>query len=95
MSARDLSPEQRRERGTNLCRRLAEDVALIAPQGIGSWDRAWDIVGPADAAFMAALSGWEADPSPGTLERTRAAYQAVLQAWRVATAAWERQEAQR
>jgi hypothetical protein len=81
MSARDLTPEERRERGTKLCERLAEDVASIVPKGIGRWDRAWDIVGGPDADFVAELTAWEAEPGTAALERVRGSYRAVLAAW--------------
>ena len=57
-------------------------MAEIATPGMGLWPRTWDIVAQADADFMASLSGWEADPTPATLDRTRAAYGSVLDAWR-------------
>lgn len=94
MTARDLTPEERRERGTSLCRRLAADVAKLAPEGIGRWDTAWEMVAGADATFMAALSGWEADPSEAALDRVRNAYGAVIDAWREAAHEYRaRQEA--
>ena len=55
----------RRDCGTALCHRLAARVADIAPEGIGSWDPAWDIVGGPDAEFMLALSLWESGPGRG------------------------------
>jgi len=82
MSARDLTPAERRERGTTLCRQLAEEVARIAPPGLGRWDRAWEIVGPPSADFMAALTAWEADPSPRTKEAVSEAYVELVYAWR-------------
>ncbi len=76
-----MSPEERRGRGTELCERLTQDVAEIAPPGIGHWDRTWEIVGPADAQFMVALSDWESEPTPEALATVTAAYDAVLDAW--------------
>jgi hypothetical protein len=84
-----MIPEERRDRGTELCRRLAQDVSEIAPPLIGHWDKAWDLVGDADAHFMATLSGWESDPSPEALATVSAAYDAVLAAWRDAVSQFE------
>lgn len=91
MSVRDLTPAERRERGTALCRQLAEDVARIVPRGLGSWGDAWDIVAPADAQFLAALTAWEADPGPTTVDTTRTAYRAVLDGWRLVARRFEAQ----
>lgn len=82
MNARLLTAAERRQRGTQLCGRLALEVASIVPAGIGGWARAWEITAAPDADFMAALSAWEADPTPTTLARTRVAYKAVLESWR-------------
>jgi hypothetical protein len=82
----DLTPEERREQGTELCRRLAADVAKVAPPGLGAWAPAWDAVASADAAFMVALTAWECDPSERTRLRLRDAYRTVLAAWKRAAA---------
>lgn len=52
-----------RERASAICARLARDVASIASEGVGAWPRAWEVVAGADADFMAALTGWESDPT--------------------------------
>ena len=77
-----MSPEERRGRGTELCQRLTQGVEEIAPPGIGHWDRTWEIVDPADAEFMVALSAWESEPTPDALATVTAAYDAVLVAWK-------------
>ncbi len=79
-----MSPEERRERGTALCRRLAADVASIAPPGLGAWAPAWGIVAEADVAFMVVLTAWEAEPSEPARLRVRDAYHRVLERWREA-----------
>lgn len=85
-----------RERGTEICRRLARDVESIVPKGIGRWPRAWEIVAEADADFMAALTAWEADPgNEAAKQRVREAYRAVVDAWRQAVAEYEREGAGR
>lgn len=87
-----------RERGTEMCRRLARDVASLTPEGIGAWPRTWELVASSDADFMAALTAWESDPKNETAkQRVRDAYAAVLHAWKEATAQYNRhrQEAER
>ena len=81
-----MSPEARLARGTSLCRRLAAEVASIAPPSLGAWDPVWEIVSEADASFIIALSAWEVAPTEEALERVRSAYEAVLGAWRYAGA---------
>lgn len=46
--------QDRTERPNRLCRRLAADVAAIAPAGLDTWDRAWEATG--DERAVAALS---------------------------------------
>ena len=79
-----MTPDERRNRGTELCKRFAADVAKIAPQGIGVWDLAWEIVNDADSTFVVELTAWEAAPSEPARLKVRAAYEAVLGAWREA-----------
>jgi len=95
MSAADLTPAERRERGTELCRRLAADVASIAPPGLGAWERTWEMVAPVDAEFMMRLTAWEAAPSEPARLRVRDAYRAVLEAWRSAAATYQRERSRR
>ena len=67
-----------------LCRRLAHDVADLAPEGIGGWPQAWDIVADADAGFLVALTAWEATGAERERDSVRTAYLAVMDAWKVA-----------
>ena len=90
-----MTAEKRRERGTELCRRLAQDVAAFVPEGIGSWEPAWDIVAEPDIAYLEALTGWEAAPSDETKSAVREAYHAVVEAWREAAHQYEREIAGR
>ena len=87
--------EQRQSKGKILCEKLTEAVAQIAPEGIGRWDRAWEIVDESSATFMNALSTWEVDPSDVAMQRVSDAYDGVLDGWRRAAAAFvaERSEA--
>lgn len=87
-----MTPEERRRRGTMLCEKLTREVAEIAPPGIGHWDRAWELVSDADASFMLALTRWEATGSDDDKPALREAYFAVLNAWRTATAEFNRHQ---
>jgi hypothetical protein len=82
----------RRERGTRLCRKLATEVSERAPEGIGSWEPAWDIVAPHDAEFLRALVAWEATGAEELKPRIRAAYFSVLKAWTEAARQFEREQ---
>ena len=79
-----MSYADRQEKGTLLSRKLAEAVAIIAPRGIGRWDRCWEVVDAPGGEFMTALSSWERDPSDVTMQRVSDAYDAVMAAWRIA-----------
>ena len=84
-----MTPEDRRGRGTELCKVLAGHVADIAPNGIGVLDRTWDVVAPADAEFMLVLIGWEATGGEADQAKVRAAFDRVLDAWRRASTLYE------
>ena len=75
--------DQRQAKGKILCEKLAAQVELIAPTGIGRWNP-WRIVDGPSAEFMTELSAWEIDPSNVAMQRVSAAYDAVMAAWRVA-----------
>ena len=81
-----MSYADRQETGRLLSRKLAEAVAIIAPRGIGRWDRCWEVVDAPSGEFMTALSAWEIDPSDVTMQRVSDAYDAVMAAWHVAVA---------
>ena len=81
----------RAEAARKLCERLAQDVAAIAPVGIGYWAEAWEIVAAADASFVILLSAWEATGSEADRTKVRAAFNAVLDAWREAVRQYEEQ----
>lgn len=71
----------RTEAATELCRRLAHDVTQLAPEGIGHWPQAWDIVADADARFLISLTDWEATGAERERVILRTAYLAVIDAW--------------
>ena len=79
-----MSYADRQEKGRLLSWKLAEAVAIIAPRGIGRWDRCWEVVDAPGGEFMTALSSWERDPSDVTMQRVSDAYDAVMAAWRIA-----------
>ncbi len=72
------------ERGTLICGRLTEAVNRMAVEGMGRWERTWEIVDPPTAEFWDALSAWEADPNDRTADRVRSTYQIVLKMWQQA-----------
>lgn len=85
--------DERQAKGKILCEKLSAQVAVIAPPGIGRWDRAWEIVDGSSATFMNALSAWEIDPSDATMQRVSDAYDHVLDAWRNAAAEYTAKKA--
>jgi len=86
-------PRERRERGSELCRKLARRVAEIAPAGLRRSDDAWEHVGPASADFMAALTAWEHEGADEAEQTLRTAYVALVEAWREAADAHRAREA--
>jgi hypothetical protein len=90
-----MTTDERREGGARLCRRLTDEVEKLAPEGIGRWPQTWEIVGEADAAFLAALTHWEATGDEAHKPPLREAYYSVLDAWRQAVSEYERQGAER
>ena len=95
MNPASFPPDERRRRGTALCQRLAEDVVAIVPDGIGAWPPAWDLVADADADFLSKLTAWEVAPSEPARLRVRAAYFAVVDAWRNAARQYQAQHDRR
>lgn len=79
-----MNAHARIAKGTRLCQRLAEDVTVSAPAGLGTWNRTWEIVGPDSTEFLVKLTTWEASGDASILPELRAAYDRVLEAWRVA-----------
>jgi hypothetical protein len=86
-----VSLDERRERGRLLCGHLAADVVKLAPEGVGRWERAWEIVAAADADFILALAHWEATGLDADKPALRAAYFAVLDAWKRAATEYRSQ----
>ena len=88
-----MTYDQRQAKGKILCQKLVEHVGRMAPEGIGRWNRSWEIVDGPSAEFMALLTAWEIDPSDMTMGRVSAAYDLVLAAWEEAGRAFERETA--
>ena len=86
-----MTRDELHDRGTRICERLSREVAEVAPDDIGGWERVWDIVAAPDASFMVALDAWEAEPTGDTKVGLKAAYKAVLDAWRRAATEFENQ----
>ncbi len=81
----------RAEAARKLCEQLVDDVAAIAPEGIGRWPEAWDIVDPPSAELMVALAAWEATGLEEDRARVRVWYGRVLAAWKEAARQYERE----
>ena len=77
------------DRATQICQRLSKAVSELVPEGIGYWPEAWEIVAKSDADFMLALAMWEADPTDESAAGVKAAYKAVLNAWRRAATEYD------
>jgi len=90
-----MTPEERRRRGTMLCEKLTREVADLVPEGIGRWDRAWEIVGDADTTFVLALTRWETTGDEAHKPPLRDAYFQVCEAWKRAVADYQREGAGR
>lgn len=90
-----MTAADRREGGIRLCRRLARDVARVAPKGVGEWARAWEIVDGPSAEFMVVLTRWEATGSDDDKPPLREAYFSVLDAWRQAAVEYQRAVAEK
>lgn len=79
--------ERREAAARKLCRRLTDDVARIAPPGLGTEPWAWRLVTSASDRFLDLLHEWERTGDRGTLlDELRVAYYAVVDAWRTAAA---------
>lgn len=84
-----MTPDDIRYRGTQICRRLSVAVDRVAPEGIGHWPRAWEIVEAPDVDFLLALARWEHGPNVDTAADVKVTYNAVLEAWKQAIREYE------
>ncbi|HKK08770.1 MAG TPA: hypothetical protein VKA44_07795 [Gemmatimonadota bacterium] len=74
----------RRERERLICQRVTRRIGEVAPEGIGRWDPAWEIVAPPSDAFLDVLDAWLNDDSPDTRAALQAAADDLVRAWREA-----------
>ena len=81
---------QRQLKGREVCERLVQRIAEVAPTGIGLWDEAWTIVDGPSADFMVALSSWESDPTAASMARVTLTYERVVAAWGAAAVQYQR-----
>ena len=73
---------ERQETGRQLCLKLMERIGEVAAAvPIDHWP---PIADAPSAEFMAALTAWELAPSDSTMQRVSEAYEAVIEAWRIA-----------
>ncbi len=72
-----------------VCESLTKEVALIAPHGLGRWDRTWEIVDPSSADFLECLARWEMTGEQADQDRCDLAYAAVINAWEHAAAEYK------
>lgn len=82
------------DRATAIARHVASRVAAVAPDGLGRWARAWEIVEGPSTVFLDALHRWETaeDPSPtaeaALRDDLRTAADDVVTAWSDAAVEW-------
>ena len=74
-----------------LCQQLVGDVAAVAPEGIGRWPEAWEIVDGPSAELIVALSSWEDTGSEEDRAKVREWYRRVIAAWKEAARQYERE----
>ncbi len=86
-----MTRKELRERGKQICERLTVAVEQDTPEGLGRWPRAWEITAAPSADFMLALAIWEAEPDAESADKVKAAFDAVLNAWRRAANEYELQ----
>ncbi len=77
-----MSYEQRQETGRQLCLKLTERIGEVAAAvPLDHWP---PIADAPSAAYIVALTAWEADPSDVAMHRVSEAYESVIEAWRIA-----------
>lgn len=76
--------------GRIICQRVTQEVASVAPKGLGRWPEAWRIVEEPSTRFLDRLAEWEHADTADTRRRLHAAAVEVVEAWRRAAEAWGR-----
>lgn len=72
-----------------ISRQLVEEVAGVAPPGLGNWATAWEIVEESSRTFNLALGDFARSPSSVNGARIVAGARAVVTSWTIAARAWE------
>ena len=83
--------DERQQKGRQLCEKLVERIGEIAAAvPLSHWP---PIADAPSAAFMAALTAWEVDPTNLTMQRVTDTYESVIEAWRVAASEYSAERA--
>ncbi len=69
--------------------RVVARIREVAPEGLGRWDLAWELVAAPSDAFLDRLAEWEATDSPVTRRRLATASAALVAAWAEAARQWQ------
>ena len=84
--------DERQQKSRQLCEKLMERIGEVAAAvALGHWP---PIAGPPSAAFMAALTGWEVDPTDLTMQRVTDTYESVIAAWRTAASEYSAEKSE-
>jgi len=76
------------DRGKEIVKKVVVRIAEVAPQGLGRWDRAWDLIEEPSNAFLDALAVWERSDTADTRRRLQSAADEFVRAWRCAAEEW-------
>lgn len=74
----------RRELGKEMRRRVSGKVREVAPDGVGSWDPAIEIVRDPTDQFIDAVDAWVEEATPTTEEQVRRTATELVRAWKEA-----------
>lgn len=72
-----------------LCRRLNDRIREVAPEGLGRWPAAWELVEDPSDVFLDRLREWKRSDTPATRARLNEAATALVDAWKRAAQKWE------
>lgn len=86
---KELMMIRRSEKARIVAARVAERIREVAPEGLGHWGPAWDLVGTPSDAFMDRLAEWEAADSPITRSHVETTGGALVAAWAEAARQWK------
>ena len=77
-----------REKARIVAGRVAARIREVAPEGLGRWDLAWELVAAPSDAFMDRLAEWETTDSPLTRSQLETASADLVEAWAEAARQW-------